>query len=314
VTRTLVTRGLAVYTMGSGHPLLLMPYPHAVNVVGDPTVDQLTEQLANLGREVVTFDPPGSGQSTRPMNLGMTELVRCAEEALATVGVRGRVEVFGHSQGGVAALAFALQRPSRVRSLVLCGTAASGQSYINAPGAIWNHSHPDYWRMGVWGLLYRLTGRRAPALHMLNVITQASWVNQAFFNKRSVELRDWLRPAPRRLAWGLLARRLDYRSRLYGLRVPTLVLVGLQDPQMPLACAEELAHGIPGAHLRVFAHSGHYPFVEERIAFWDVMARFLGRAAARRHEGTSAAGGCGQWRTAASNEAVFRNRTDRPWH
>ena len=123
-SETADAHGLAVFAVGSGLPLLLMPYPHAVSVVGNPTMDLLLDRLASLGRRVVTFDPPSSGRSTRPMHLGMPEMLDCAEEALAALGSSGPVDVFGHSQGGVAALAFALERPERVRRLVLADTSS----------------------------------------------------------------------------------------------------------------------------------------------------------------------------------------------
>jgi pimeloyl-ACP methyl ester carboxylesterase len=71
-------------------------------------------------------------------------------------------------------------------------------------------------------------------------------------------------------------RRLDYRPRLGEIRVPTLLLVGRHDPQIPPACSEELASGIPDARLVVFEMSGHYPFIEEARAFWPMVGDFLG--------------------------------------
>jgi len=47
---TLTSDGLAVYACGSGPPLLLMPYPHAVSVVGDRNMDLLVDGLTSLGR------------------------------------------------------------------------------------------------------------------------------------------------------------------------------------------------------------------------------------------------------------------------
>jgi pimeloyl-ACP methyl ester carboxylesterase len=72
-----------------------------------------------------------------------------------------------------------------------------------------------------------------------------------------------------------VAWRLDSRARLGAVRAPALVLAGRCDPQLPPDCAQELARGLPNAHLVVFARSGHYPFVEEPDAFWASIDRFL---------------------------------------
>ena len=123
-----ITDGLAVYRFGAGPPLLLMPYPHADEVTGDPTPTLLTKQLVALGHEVISFDPPGSGRSTRPMRLGMAEVVSCAREVLEVCGVQDPVDVLGHSQGAIAALAFALDHPPKVNRMVLVGGTAAGPS------------------------------------------------------------------------------------------------------------------------------------------------------------------------------------------
>ena len=119
-----VQNGLAVYVFGEGEPLLLMPYPHAATVVGWRALTSLIEGLEAFGRKVVTFDPPGSGRSTRRMRLDMSEMLECAEEALGVCGVSKPVDVMGHSQGGFASLAFAVQLPGRVRRLGLVAAGA----------------------------------------------------------------------------------------------------------------------------------------------------------------------------------------------
>jgi pimeloyl-ACP methyl ester carboxylesterase len=54
-----------------------------------------------------------------------------------------------------------------------------------------------------------------------------------------------------------------------------LILAGRFDPQMPAACAEELARGVPHARLLVFEYSGYYPLVEDPPAFWAAVRDFL---------------------------------------
>jgi pimeloyl-ACP methyl ester carboxylesterase len=273
---SVVHDGLAVYAFGSGEPVLLMPYPHAASVVGGPTLTALAEGLRTLDRKVITFDPPGAGHSTRHMRLDMPEMLWCAEEAISACGVSGPTDVIGHSQGSFVSLALAIERPGRVRRLVLVGAGAGGPSWMRAPGAIWNRSHPDYWRFGLLSSLYWVTHRLAAQKLMYNLIFGDSYVDRARFVPERISLLDWVRPAHPRTRWALVARRLDYAPRLGEVRAPTLLLVGRYDPQMPPACSEKLARNIPDARLVVFEKSGHYPFIEEPEAFWASVRNFFG--------------------------------------
>jgi proline iminopeptidase len=68
---------------------------------------------------------------------------------------------------------------------------------------------------------------------------------------------------------------LDYSQQVKEIQVPTLVCVGRSDPQAPVPCSEELAQSLPEAHLVIFERSGHYPFIEERQHFVEVLSSFL---------------------------------------
>ena len=54
----------------------------------------------------------------------------------------------------------------------------------------------------------------------------------------------------------------DSRPLLSAIRCPTLVLVGDGDELTPPALAEEIAAGIPGAHLEVVPDCGHLSTIE----------------------------------------------------
>jgi 2-hydroxy-6-oxonona-2,4-dienedioate hydrolase len=267
--------GLAFYRLGSGQPVFLMPGPHRFQKPGDRTADALIGGLTQLGRQVITFDPPESGQSTRPARLGMAEMHQCANEALDVGGVSGPVDVLGHSMGGLAVLAYAIEQPARVKRLVLVGTGSGGPAYMQAPGALWNRSHPAFWRMALLGILHILWPRLGPQQIMLNFIERHSFHDPSQAEPEKVTWRDWLRPKRGRTDWHRVARKLDYVPRLGEIQAPTLILCGRYDPQYPPACSEELAAGIRNAQVIYFERSGDYPFIEESEAFWQAVAGFL---------------------------------------
>src|SRR3954447_2530518 len=70
---------------------------------------------------------------------------------------------------------------------------------------------------------------------------------------------------------------IDVEDRLGDVTHPLLLLTGRHDRTCPVEAAEAIAHGIPGAELAVFEHSGHMTFVEEQDHFLDVVRRFLDR-------------------------------------
>src|SRR5512133_3026796 len=96
-----VSDGLAVYDLGAGPPLLLMPHPQGMVRVPEAR-SPLADLLIGLGRRVVSFDPPGAFASSRPPRLGLAEMLACSHQALQVAGVAPPVDVVGHSQATCA--------------------------------------------------------------------------------------------------------------------------------------------------------------------------------------------------------------------
>ncbi len=267
--------GLAVYELGGGEAIFVMPGPHRFERPGLPVADALLDGLRGLGRRVITFDPPGSGASTRPARLGMAEMHDCADEALEACGETGPVDAVGHSMGGLAVLAYAIERPAQVRRLVLVGSGTGGPAYMRSPGALWNRTHPGFWGVAALGVLQMVVRTRGPERIMNNYIDRRSYTDPRRAVSEQVGLRDWARARQGRTDWHRVAKKLDYGPRLREVRAPALILCGCDDPQFPPACSDELAAGIQDAELVWFERSGHYPFIEEPEAFWFTVERFL---------------------------------------
>ncbi|TNC29695.1 alpha/beta fold hydrolase [Amycolatopsis alkalitolerans] len=273
-TPTVMRDGLAVYVIGTGEPVLLMPGPHRFQRPGLRTADALIAGLTGLGRAVVTFDPPGSGASTRPARLGMAEMRGCADEALAAAGAPERVDALGHSMGGLALLDYALDRPARIRRMVLIGTGSGG--YRHAPGALWNRTHPHFARLAMLGSLHLLVPRLATERILNNLIERESYCDKALAHPAPVSATDWLCAPRGRADWHRIARKLEFGPRLAELDAAVLILCGRHDPQFPPSCSNQLATGIRRSELIFFERSGHYPFIEEG-AFWSAVGTFLAR-------------------------------------
>ena len=68
---------------------------------------------------------------------------------------------------------------------------------------------------------------------------------------------------------------MDIRPLLSAIRVPTLIVHGTEDRQVPFAAAEYLAAHIPGAQLYPFQGYGHVPLFTATQEFCDVLRRFV---------------------------------------
>jgi pimeloyl-ACP methyl ester carboxylesterase len=102
---------------GAGEPLLLL---HGNGtMIREMEISGLIDLAADRYR-VITFDRPGYGHSARPRGRLWTPRAqaRLLHEALRRLGVE-RPIVVGHSWGTQVALAYALEFPSQVQSLVL---------------------------------------------------------------------------------------------------------------------------------------------------------------------------------------------------
>jgi 3-oxoadipate enol-lactonase len=275
-----VDDGLAVYSTGHGEPLLLLPYPHG-HTMEPMAQGRLAKFLAGLDRTVVTFDVPGAYRSTREPIGDMDEMIRSADEALGRLGIQSPLDIVGHSMGGFAALAYAIERPERTRRLVLV-TSLSGfpaAARCGLPGSAFRFYELDYWRIILWGVRLN-AGRGNLALHkqLQNLMECTAYHDKTLFTPVGIDAGDYEKGVPIRTIWSKnMYTRLSYAHRLAEVRAPTLILAGRHDPEAPLQCSEELRRGITDARLVVFKHSGHFPFVEEASLFAETVEAFLNK-------------------------------------
>ena len=72
-------------------------------------------------------------------------------------------------------------------------------------------------------------------------------------------------------------RDMDLREAISGIRLPTLIIVGEQDPATPPEKAEEIHARIAGSHLEVIPDAAHLVNIEQDVAFDASLIGFLDR-------------------------------------
>jgi poly(3-hydroxyalkanoate) depolymerase len=245
---------------GSGPPLLVITGLGASLDVGEP----FERELARRGVQVVSFDAPGVGGSTSyawPRRMrDVAGTVRKMVEALG----HDRIDVLGVSLGGAVAQQLAHQAPSLVRRLVLAATGPGLGGVPGSPTALLalatphRYHRPDYYRR-IAGRVYGGLARTDPDLLL------RGWAARLL---QPPALRGYLGQLFAIAGWTSL-------PWLHGLRQPTLVLAGDDDPIVPSTNGRILARCIPDARLHVVRGGGHLFLLERPSEMATLVADFV---------------------------------------
>lgn len=185
---------------------------------------------------IVAFDVPGVGASPAPLlPYRLREVADIAAALLDHLGLLA-VDLFGVSWGGAAAQEFALRYPRRCRTLTLAATTAG---FVMVPG-----------QAGV--LLKMLSPRRYLDPGYLLQVGGKLYGGRLRFEHELLRehAAAMSRPSYRGYLYQLLAL-WGWTSwhRLHCVKLPTLVLMGADDPIVPLVNGLIIASRLPHATL-----------------------------------------------------------------
>ncbi len=269
---------LFVHREGSGEP--------AIVIHGGPLLDHsyLQPYLAPLGDdlELVFYDQRLSGRSDGVVDSASVRLDTYADdiEALREALGLGRVHVIAHSWGGLLAMKYVVAYPGQLRSLILLDpmapTAALWQEEERALAATLLPADTS----GA-GALRATEGFAAGEPAALEAVLRHSFRSQ--FRDRSlseglafhIEGDDLERSRQFGLMMGDLTT-FDLTAALRDVDVPTLILYGQDEPGVSIG-GDAIAEAIPGAERVTIPAAGHFPFVEQPVAFLEAVRAFLAR-------------------------------------
>ena len=251
---------IAYYVHGAGDetPLFVNPVVYGLEVF-QPLVERLCQEF-----RIVTIDPRGTGASDplqRPYGLTQHALdVRAVIEQAEIGAITG----VGISRGSNLLVRLTDTHPDLVRRLVLIGAPTDigasdspmqRRDHLDAKAAFLANDDFE-------GLMRHHIGR---------VFSEPDVVDLA-----ASRGKRWL-GMPRETILSFYDRDpdMDIRPLLSAIRVPTLIVHGTEDRQVPFAAAEYLAAHIPGAQLYPFKGYGHVPLFTATQEFCDVLRRFV---------------------------------------
>ena len=208
----------------------------------DPQVPPLAGPFRML-----RYDQLGHGRSERRPGPYTVELL--GRELLALLdelGV-GEFSFCGLSLGGTVGMWLGANAGDRLDRLVLAGTSA----YFGPP---------ERW-------IERAEIVRAEGMEPIADATMGRWFTPAYEGTAVQRQRFVATPPEGYAACCEALRDWDFRAELGSVSVPTLVLVGADDPATPPGQAQLIADGIPGARSMVIADAAHLLNVEQPTAF-----------------------------------------------
>jgi proline-specific peptidase len=272
-------RRLAFRRAGAGPTLVCHP--------GGPGFSSLyLGELAGLGAELelVLLDPRGTGGSDRPPDprvFAIDDYVSDLEELRAHLRLE-RMLLFGHSHGGIVALAYAAQHPERVERLVLASTAArfsaaqtaameeametrAGEPwYADARDAIETELKGEF---GTDKELMALSVRMMPFYFARYGDSERAWTQSLAGDRLNADAtRLWERE---------IFEHFDLRPQLERITAPTLVITGEKDFITGQSGAAELEQALPNVETVILPGVGHMLFVEAPEAFREAVLSFL---------------------------------------
>lgn len=212
--------------------------------------------------QVLRYDTRGHGGTDVPEGPYSLALLTADTVALLDALEIQTVHFVGLSMGGMIGQGLALDYAGRLKSLVLCDTAA-----IMADEAqpIWQQ------RIDV----ARKNGMQAQAQETLE-----RWFTPNYLKRNPPEVKMIRRQILGTSVAGYIGcseaiRRLAYLDRLSEIKLPTLIIVGEEDPGTPVAASEAMHARIANSKLVVLPSARHLSNIEQAKLFTDSLLEFL---------------------------------------
>jgi 3-oxoadipate enol-lactonase len=248
------------YTIDGDGPWLVFSHSLACNV------SMWAPQVAEFSRhyKVVCYDTRGHGGTTAPA--GPYTLEQLADDAKALLDGLGikNCHWVGLSMGGMIGQTFALRYPGVFKTLTLADTTSryGADAYpvwearvkTAADGGMEPITQPTLERW--FTAPYRASG--APVVDEIAAAIRST-------------------PVAGFIGCCQAIPRINVTARLSEIRIPSLVIVGEQDPGTPVSMAREIHENLPGSELVIIPSAAHLSNLEQPAAFNQALGTFLDR-------------------------------------
>lgn len=248
------------YTLeGPAHaPVVTMSHSLATDLsMWDPTVSPLKERF-----RVLRYETRGHGRTDAPK--GAYTLEQLADDALALLKALNieRTHWVGLSMGGMIGQTLALKAPHVFASLSLCDTSSRVPAEAKA----------------AWQDRIRIA--ESEGMEPLVEPTLTRWFTEPFRKSRkdvTDRVATMIRTTPPAGYAGCChaIAALDLTDRLHAIKMPTIAIVGEDDPGTPVAAHKVIHERIAGSRLEIIPKAAHLANMEQPEAFNKALTGFL---------------------------------------
>lgn len=245
---------------GQGPPLVLL---HGLG--GNAREWDLQVPAFSARYRVIVPELRGHGRSDLPTTPKYTPFdhARDVVGLLDTLGIP-KAWVLGISAGGFVTLALALEHPDRLHGVILVATAPHSDKFTIAVATGWAEAFKSG---GIEAYLDRLMKDIFYPDYLLDHLDELDGFRE------SQKGRDFRGIAPSATA----NVEFDVRGRIGKIRLPALVIHGLDDRVVDATHARILRQSILGSEMRLYPHTGHMLIIERPKEFNEVVLDFLDR-------------------------------------
>lgn len=239
--------------------------------------------LASLGAAftLILLNPRGTADSDRPDDVrayATSDYVADVEELRAHLGA-DRLDLLGHSHGGVVAMAYAAEHPDRVRRLIAANSLVRIRRDEMEP-AMESRSAEPWYADAREALEQEDAGAYATEEELAALTRRFFPFYFAHFDEKARAYLDEHvaseRPNPDALKlFNDGIEKWDMRPDLARIAAPTLVITGEADFITGPECAQDIGGGIAGARVVIVEDCGHFTFIEHPDRFRAEVTRFL---------------------------------------
>jgi len=239
-------------------PVIVLSHSLASSLVmWNPQMDALNPHF-----QVLRYDMRGHGKSD--VTPGSYTLELLAEDVIGLLDALDidRVHFIGLSIGGMIGQSLALNHIHRLRSLALCDSAS----------IIPQEAQP-IWQERINKALSK--GMKAQVDE-----TMERWFTPSFF-KQSSPMLEIIRkqilatPVQGYIGCAEAIRKLNYLDQLSKIKIPTLIMVGEDDPGTPASASEAMHKRLSNSKLVILPSARHLSNIEQAEAFNATLLKFL---------------------------------------